>query len=106
MSSGGSAKTACRRSTSAPWASSAAIAGWRQARLRRGSPPAPPTCKPQDPDEQYDRIDLTRTFSTREVLREKDFAEFTPEETLQARQLMALLRWSPGLTANPSQGAG
>ena len=51
----------------------------------------------QDSEEQHDRIDLTRTFSAREVLREKDFAEFTPEETLQARQLMASLQWNPGM---------
>ena len=51
----------------------------------------------QDTEEQHDRIDLTRTFSAREVLREKDFAEFTPAETLQARQLMTSLQWSPGV---------
>ena len=60
----------------------------------------------QDPEEQYDRIDLTRTFSTRDVLREKDFAEFTPEETLQARQLMASLQWNPGLRLTRRQERG
>ena len=44
-----------------------------------------------------DRIDLTRTFSTREVLRAKDFADFTPEEGRRARKMMATLQWNPGM---------
>ncbi len=43
-----------------------------------------------------DQIVLTRTFSAREVLRTRDFAEFTPGEEAQARQLMAGLQWRPG----------
>ena len=74
----------------------------RYRRVEAGPPPPGQStgesdAETQDPEEQYDRIDLTRTFSTREVLREKDFAEFTPEETLQARQLMASLQWNPGM---------
>ena len=85
----------------------------RYRRVEAGPPPPGQSAgdsdlQPQDPGEQYDRIDLTRTFSAREVLREKDFADFTPEETLQARQLMALLRWSPGLrlTRRKERGRG
>ena len=85
----------------------------RYRRVEAGPPPPGQSSdgsdsQAQDPDEQYDRIDLTRTFSTREVLREKDFAGFTPEETLQARQLMASLRWSPGLrlTRRKERGRG
>ena len=61
-----------------------------------------------DPEEGYDRIDLTRTFSAREALRERDFSEFTPEETLQARQLMASLQWNPGVrrTRRKERGKG
>ena len=44
-----------------------------------------------------DRIDLTRTFSTREVLRAKDFADFTPEEGRRARKMMATWQWNPGM---------
>ncbi len=44
-----------------------------------------------------DQVVLTRTFSAREVLRTRDFAEFTPEETAQARLLLAELAWRPGL---------
>ena len=60
----------------------------------------------QDPGEQYDRIDLTRTFSAREVLRMKDFAEFTPEEVQEARRLLASLEWNPGLRLTRRQERG
>ena len=62
----------------------------------------------EDPAEGADRIDLTRTFSAREVLRERDFADFTPEEALQARQLMASLAWKPGVrrTRRKERGRG
>lgn len=43
-----------------------------------------------------DRIDLSRTFSAREVLQAKDFTEFTPQEARQARQMLASLHWNPG----------
>ena len=74
----------------------------RYRRVEAGPPPPGQStgesdAEAQDPEEQYDRVDLTRTFSAREVLREKDFADFTPEETLQARQLMASLQWNPGV---------
>ena len=82
----------------------------RYRRVEAGPPPPGQSAdgsdlRDQDPDEQYDRIDLTRTFSAREVLREKDFAEFTPEETLQARQLMAELQWNPGMRRTRRRGA-
>ena len=84
-----------------------------QRRYRRPSagPPAPgrepdDSAEPADPDEGFDRVDLTRTFSAREVLRTRDFAEFTPEEMLQARQLMASLRWDPGLRRTRRKEAG
>ena len=62
----------------------------------------------QDPSEQYDRIDLTRTFSAREVLRGKDFAEFTSDEVREARRLMTSLEWNPGLrlTRRQERGSG
>ncbi len=41
-------------------------------------------------------VDLTRTFSAREVLRAKDFAHFTSNEMEQARQMMAELAWDLG----------
>ena len=48
------------------------------------------------PAEDADRVDLTRTYSYREVLRTKDFAEFTGEEIEQARRMMADLKWDLG----------
>ena len=42
------------------------------------------------------RVDLTRTYSAREVLRDKDFADFTPAEVLQAKAMMARLSWDLG----------
>ncbi len=41
-------------------------------------------------------VDLTRTFSAREVLRAKDFAHFTTDEMEKARQMMAELAWDLG----------
>ena len=83
----------------------------RYRRVEAGPPPLGQAdegsdAPPQDPDEQYDRIDLTRTFSAREVLREKDFAEFTPEEVREARRLMAHLEWNPGLRLTRRQERG
>ena len=41
-------------------------------------------------------VDLTRTYSAREVLREKDFADFTPAEVIDARRMMSQLYWDLG----------
>ena len=50
-----------------------------------------------DPDDDsVSRIDLTRTYSAREVLRQKDFAQFSGQEIAEARQMMASLRWNLG----------
>ena len=43
-----------------------------------------------------DSVDLTRTYSAREVLRSKDFAEFNAAETTAAQLMMAELSWDPG----------
>ncbi len=51
----------------------------------------------QDADDGADQIVITRAFSAREALRSRDFADFTPQEAMQARQLLADLQWSPGL---------
>ena len=50
-----------------------------------------------DPDDDsISQIDLTRTYSAREVLRQKDFAHFSGHEIAEARQMMATLRWDLG----------
>lgn len=59
-------------------------------------------------EEGGDRIDITRTYSAREVLQTKDFSEFTTSEMAQARLLMASLAWNPGTrrSRRRSRGAG
>lgn len=50
-----------------------------------------------DPDDDsISHVDLTRTYSAREVLRQKDFAHFTGQEMAEARHMMASLRWELG----------
>ena len=49
-----------------------------------------------DGQEDQPAIDLTRTYSAAEVLREKDFADFTPAEIAQAQAMMADLSWDLG----------
>ena len=44
-----------------------------------------------------DRVEITQTYSSREVLRAKDFAEYTAEEVLQAREMMEELQWDLGV---------
>ena len=46
--------------------------------------------------EPGDRVDLTRTYSAREVLRQKDFAEYTADEIEAARRMMDDLQWRLG----------
>lgn len=87
-----------------------------QRRYRRVEVAPPPPGQPSDgareqtgeSGAEYDRIEVTRTFSAREVLRTKDFAEFTPDEASQARQLMASLQWGPGVrrTRRKQRGRG
>ena len=43
-----------------------------------------------------DSIDLTQTYNAREVLRAKDFADFSPWEIADARRMMAELYWDLG----------
>ena len=52
-----------------------------------------------NPDDAGDRqpvVDLQRSFSAREVLRQRDFADYTPAEVAAARVLMAELQWDLG----------
>ena len=50
----------------------------------------------EEPDDGFDRVDLTRTYSAREVLRTKDFSDYTQDEAAQARLMMASLAWDLG----------
>ena len=83
----------------------------RYRRVEAGPPPPGQStgesdAETQDPEEQYDRIDLTRTFSTREVLREKDFAEFTPEEDAAGQALDGFFAVESRSASRAAQGAG
>lgn len=49
-----------------------------------------------DDEEMQEIIEVTRTFSTRELLHHKDFGDLTPEELIAMRQLMAQLVWRLG----------
>ena len=42
-------------------------------------------------------VELTKTYSAREVLRQKDFAQLTPRELIAVKRLMALLIWQMGM---------
>ncbi len=57
-------------------------------------------------DEPEQRVDLTRTYSSREVLRQKDFAEFTGREMAEARGMMAHLTWDLGQRRTRRLAAG
>ena len=50
----------------------------------------------EDANDRQPVVDLQRSFSAREVLRQRDFAEFTPVEVSAARSLMAELAWDLG----------
>ena len=49
-----------------------------------------------DAPEGMPGIDMSQTYSAREVLRQKDFADYTPGEIAQARSMMAELSWDLG----------
>ena len=50
----------------------------------------------EDAENRQPVVDLQRSFSAREVLRQRDFAEFTPAEVSAARVLMSELAWDLG----------
>ena len=47
-------------------------------------------------DDSVSRVDLTRTYSAREVLRQKDFSHYSVQEIAEARQMLSSLRWDLG----------
>lgn len=54
-------------------------------------PPPPPESDDEDEDEI--EVDVVATYSDRERLREKDFADFTAEEMQMAKDMMQSMRW-------------
>lgn len=61
-------------------------------------------------DMPVDNIEVTQTYSAREVLRQKDFARFTGDEVSQAKAMMGQMVWDLGSRRTrrwaPSQGRG
>ncbi len=56
----------------------------------------PPEGDADDAGDRQPVVDLQRSFSAREVLRQRDFAEYTPAEVAAARSLMTELAWDLG----------
>ena len=46
--------------------------------------------------QDMDEVELTQTYSPQEVLREKDFAKFSPREVSQAKAMMVEMAWDLG----------
>ena len=74
-----------------------------QRRFRKPQVGPPPPGREGEPDAEHendgsevDRVDLTRTYSVTEVLREKDFAQFTAREVRDAQAMMSQLSWQLG----------
>ncbi len=74
-----------------------------QRRFRKPQVGPPPPGREGGPDtgtaddgSGVDRVDLSRTYSVREVLREKDFAQFTVREVQDAKDMMSQLSWELG----------
>ncbi|MCI0399665.1 MAG: VWA domain-containing protein [Chloroflexi bacterium] len=61
------------------------------------APDTPPAGAEEPPGEQETPIlEVTRTYSARELLRQKDFAELTPDEMVAIQAMMAGLVWQLG----------
>jgi uncharacterized protein with von Willebrand factor type A (vWA) domain len=52
--------------------------------------------KPEDEDEWQEVVELTQTYSEREALRHKDFADLTPGEFAAIKRMMAEMVWELG----------
>lgn len=57
-------------------------------------------------DEVQEIIEVTRTYSTREVMRHKDFGELSPEEIQAVKWFMAQMAWELGLRRTRRQRPG
>ncbi len=71
----------------------------RRFRQPQLAPPSSETGAQDNPDtgdSPGHHVDMTRTYSAREVLRHKDFAEFTPQEVDSAVRMLEDLEWRVG----------
>ena len=53
----------------------------------------PPAFKPKRSEPRPAQIDVIFTYSPTEILRKKDFAEFTAEETIEAKKMLEHMHW-------------
>ena len=60
----------------------------------------------EDDDEVQQVIEVTQTYSTREILRQKDFGDLTQEELHAVKQFMAQMVWQLGLRRTRRQRPG
>lgn len=69
--------------------------------------PEPASSDSEDEDDEVQQvIEVTRTYSTREVLRRKDFGELTQEEMQAVKHFMAQMVWELGLRRTRRQRPG
>jgi hypothetical protein len=79
----------------------------KQSELIVTPPPLPDTAEPpqeeqknqaedQEEDDLLQILEVTQTYSTRETLRQKDFADLTPEELATIRLVISALTWELG----------
>ncbi|RMG98084.1 MAG: VWA domain-containing protein [Chloroflexi bacterium] len=61
-----------------------------------------------EPEETQEIIEVTQTYSRREILRQKDFADLTEEEVREIKRMMAEMVWELGerRTRRQKPGAG
>ncbi len=81
----------------------------RRYRQPQAAPPQPETLEGEDQeggDPLADRVDLSYSYSAREVLRAKDFADFTVTEMGEARHMLAELAWDLGRRRTRRREAG
>ena len=74
--------------------------------LQEPEPNGRPQNEDVDDEDVQQIIEVTRTYSTREVLRRKDFGELTQEEVQAVKRFMAQMVWELGLRRTRRQRSG
>lgn len=64
----------------------------KQALVEKEAQIKPPESRPKN--EKKEAVDLVLTYSSLEVLRKKDFAAFSNEEVVMARQVLSEMKWN------------
>ena len=74
--------------------------------LQEPEPNGRPQNEDVDDEDVQQVVEVTRTYSTREVLRRKDFGELTQEEVQAVKRFMAQMVWELGLRRTRRQRSG